>query len=51
MRCTKTNDKEKSYQVAVDDEISKAEDSFKRDVKDSIESLNKILENTGKSTG
>lgn len=47
----KTNDKEKSYKVAVDDEISKAEDSFKRAVKDSIESLNKILENTGKSTG
>lgn len=46
-----TNDKEKSYKVAVDDEISKAEDSFKRAVKDGIESLNKILENTGKSTG
>lgn len=48
---SKENDIEKSYKVAVDDEISKAEDSFKRAVKDSIESLNKILENTGKSTG
>lgn len=32
-------------------ELSKAEDSFKRAVKESIESLNKILETTGKSTG
>ena len=36
---------------AVVDELSKAEASFKRAVKESIESLNKILENTGKSTG
>ena len=36
---------------AVVDELSEAEDSFKRAVKESIESLNKILENTGKSTG
>ncbi len=36
---------------AVFDELSEAEDSFKRAVKESIESLNKILENTGKSTG
>lgn len=35
---------------AVVDELSEAEDSFKRAVKESIESLNKILENTGKST-
>lgn len=47
----KTNVKEKSYKVAVADELSKAEDSFKRAVKESIESLNKILENSGKSTG
>lgn len=47
----KTNDKEKSYKVAVDDELSKAEASFKRAVKESIESLNKILENTGMLTG
>ena len=32
-------------------ELSKAEDSFKRAVKESIESLNKILETTEKSTG
>ncbi len=45
-----TNGKENTCKnVAV--ELSKAEDSFKRAVKDSIESLNKILENTGKSTG
>lgn len=36
---------------AVVDELSEAEDSFKRAVKESIESLNKILETTGKSTG
>lgn len=45
-----TNGKENTCKnVAV--ELSKAEDSFKRAVKESIESLNKILETTGKSTG
>ena len=44
-----TNGKENTCKnVAV--ELSKAEDSFKRAVKESIESLNKILETTGKST-
>ena len=37
--------------VKVAKELSKAEASFKSAVKESIESLNKILENTGKSTG
>lgn len=45
-----TNGKENTCKnVAV--ELSKAEDSFKRAVKESIESLNKILETTVKSTG
>ncbi len=41
-----TNDKD-----TVADDLSKAEDSFKRAVKESIESLNKSLETTGKLTG
>lgn len=50
LSCEK-NDKEKSSEGDVTKELCRAEESFKSAVKESIESLNKILETTGKLKG